>query len=194
MPSLAEVRTLCASTVPSAAWILPRLMRCCSSSARALSGFWRSEAASKTAQREVNASSSANSSTTSPNRRTIGWFMGARSFEFSEFQAANERGRAALRAQRVIEQRMAAIRPQRGGAHARDVVAAVEGEVARQAVGDTAVHGDQPTVVGADEVHRLERDVGAGADQAEDHEHGRERARTAQRPGPASGPLLAGDG
>ena len=80
-------------------------MRCCSSSARALSGLSRSEDASKTVQREVNATSSANSTTTSPYRRTIGRFTADASFELPEFEAADQRRGVGFRAQRVVEQR-----------------------------------------------------------------------------------------
>ncbi len=103
MPS--APRTLRASTVPSAATIAPRAIRSCSSTLRALSGFSRSEEASKIVQREVNATSSANSTATSPYRRTIGRFTARASFELFQFEAADQRAGVAFRAQRVVEQR-----------------------------------------------------------------------------------------
>src|SRR5271169_2895397 len=121
----------------------PRSMRCCSSIPRAFKPFSRNEEASKIVHREVNASSSANSTTTSPYRRTIGRFIVWASFELSQFEAANQRGGVAFRAQRVIEQRPAAFRRQGGSAHARDEVAAVEVQVSGQPVGNAAEHRDQ---------------------------------------------------
>ena len=82
-------------------------MRSCSSSARALSGLLRSDEASKIVQREVNAISSANSSTTRPYRRTIGRFTVGPSFELSQFEAAHQFRRVGFRAQRMVEQRLA---------------------------------------------------------------------------------------
>src|SRR5450759_1852473 len=137
MPS--PLATLRASTVPSAARIGPRSTRCCSSSTRALSGLLRSEDASKTVQREVNATSRANSRATSPYRRMIGWFTAGASFQLGEFEAADQRGRVGFRAQRVVEERLTAFGCQRRGADTRYVVAAVERQVARQLVGNTSV-------------------------------------------------------
>jgi hypothetical protein len=58
--------TLRASTFPSAERITPRLIRCSSSSPRRFSGLSRSASASNTVQRDVNPTSSANSTTTRP--------------------------------------------------------------------------------------------------------------------------------
>ena len=58
--------------MPSAATIRPRLICSSSSSVRTLSGLLFSEEASNTVQREVKNTSSANSTTTTANRRTIG--------------------------------------------------------------------------------------------------------------------------
>src|SRR5271166_5812132 len=109
-------RTLRASTAPLAAVIVPRSIRSCSSTRRALCGFSRSEEASKTVQREVNATSSANSTATSPNRRTIGRFTAPASFELFQFEAADQRGGVAFGAQRVIEQLVSFFGSERRGA------------------------------------------------------------------------------
>ena len=52
-----------ARTSPSRARITPRLIRCSSSTTRLFSGFSRSPVAPNTAQRDVNATSTANSTT-----------------------------------------------------------------------------------------------------------------------------------
>src|SRR5689334_6281163 len=125
-----------ARTVPFAATIGPRSMCCCSSTARLLRLLSRSEEASKIVQREVNATSSANSRTTSPYRRMIGRFTGGHSFELVEFEASDQRSRLAFRAQGVVEQGAALVRAQRRGADPRHVAAAVEVDVAGQREGD----------------------------------------------------------
>src|ERR1700722_714271 len=101
-------------------------MRSCWSSARAFSGLLRNEEASKIVQREVNATSSANSRTTSPYKRTIGRFTAATSFELSEFEAVHQVSRVAFRAKRLVEQRPSPHRTQCRGAHPRDETLAVE--------------------------------------------------------------------
>src|SRR5947209_9494563 len=155
----------------------PRTMRCSCSSPRAFSGFSRSEDASNTLQREVNAISSANITTTRPKRRTIGWFIGVFSFELAQFEALYQRCAVRLGAQRVVEQPLPARRCQRRGADARDEVAGVERQAPRQAERDAAVQRDEPAVVGPDEVDRAQRDEASQSDQAEDDEHGHERSR-----------------
>src|SRR5436190_139863 len=132
MPS--PSRMLRASTEPSAATIGPRSIFCCSSSWRALSLLSRSEDASNTVQREVNAISSANSTATRPYRRTIGRFTPHASFELSEFEAADQRGRVPFRPQRVVEQPFAPPGGHGVGGDARDVVGAVEPDADRQFV------------------------------------------------------------
>src|ERR1700735_5519691 len=120
-------------------------MRCCCSSALAFSGFCRSEEASKIVQREVNATSSANSRMTSPYRRTIGRFTAQPSLaDLFEFDAADQLARVRFRAQRMVEQRTAAGRRQRRSAHARDVLAAVQLDAGRQLVGDALKERYQP--------------------------------------------------
>src|SRR5271154_3750528 len=160
-------------------------MRSCSSSVRALSGFSRSEEASKIVQRDVNATSSANSTTTSPYRRRIGRFMSGASFELPEFEAAYERGGVRFRAQRMIEQRFPALRRKRRGAHAGDVLAAVEGDVSGEPVRHTLVERHQTAAVGGDEVNRLQCQVGRRTEQADDSERDRDGACAAQTPTPA---------
>ena len=66
-----------ASRVPSAARITPRLIRCSSSTTRLLLGLSRNAGAPNTAQRELNAISTAKSTTNSANRRKIGAFTRA---------------------------------------------------------------------------------------------------------------------
>src|SRR6478609_7875371 len=101
-------------------------MRCCSSRVRALRWLPRSEDASKTVQREVKATSSANSSATKPYRRMIGRFRALPSFELVQFEASDQRGGVLFRAQRVVEQGVAALGGQRRCADSGDVVAAVQ--------------------------------------------------------------------
>src|SRR5271166_271230 len=149
-----------ARMVPSRATISPRGMRSCSSWLRWLSGFSRSAEASKIVQREVNATSSPNRTTTRPNRRTIGRFTVRLSFELAEFEAADQGGRVGFRAQRVVEQRAAALGAQGRGADARDVAARIEGDAAGQVEGNALVHRHEPAVVGADEIDVLEEQVG----------------------------------
>src|SRR2546429_8278718 len=124
--------------MPSEARIAPRSILRCSSRGRALRLLRRSEAAWKIVQREVNATSRANSRTTKTNRRAIGSFTARPSFQLAEFEAAYEGGRVAFGAQRVIEQLSPARRTQRRGAHARDVGAAGERQPRREP------HGEAP--------------------------------------------------
>src|SRR5262249_52319188 len=141
-----------ASTRPLSARIRPRWMRSSRSRVRALSGLSRSEEASKTVQREVNATSSANNTSTSPKRRTIGWFTATASFQPPEFQIADQRRRVTFGAKRVIEQRAAAFGTERRGAHTGDELAAVERNVTGEPVGKPAEQRYQAPVVRPDEV------------------------------------------
>src|ERR1700683_100117 len=116
-------------------------MRCCSSTERTLSLLSRSEEASKIVQRDVNATSSANSTTTSPYRRMIGRFTACASFELPQFEAVDQRAGVPFGAQRVIEQRAPFFEAERRGAHPGDVLAAVQRGVPGEAVGEALVEG-----------------------------------------------------
>ena len=161
-------RTLRASTVPSAARIAPRSIRCCSSSERAFSGLSRSERGfedrpargereQQREQQRSRARTGARSAGSSRGRALIRAGPSSR-LRISEAAFASERSEWS-------SSLLPALRRERRRAHAGDVVAAVQREVARQPVGHAAVQRHQPAVVGADEVHRLQREVGAGADQ-----------------------------
>src|SRR6202007_3299051 len=106
--------------------------------------------ASNTVHREVNATSSANITATTPNRRRIGWFTARSSFQLPQFEAADQRRGIAFGAKRMVEQRVAARGRDGGGAHAGYEVAGVQRDVARQPERNAAVERDQPARVGAD--------------------------------------------
>src|SRR5947209_15566357 len=97
--------------------MLPRLIWRSSSSGRLLSAFARSDDDSKIVHRDVNAISSANSTTTNANRRAIGRFMRFSSFELLQFEAVDERDRVRFRPQRVVEQLVAPRRRKRRRAY-----------------------------------------------------------------------------
>ena len=165
----------------------------CSSSVRALSVLSRSEEASKIVQREVNATSSANRTATSPNRRRIGRFTArgliragpVSRLRISDAASPSERSEWSS----SVRRRCAG---DRGRADARDVAGLVERDVAGQPVGHALEQRHQPAGVGADEVDRLQREVARGADEHDHDAEHREHADHAPAPAPARSGALVG--